>query len=130
MDGWPKATDKLSNRLGKLNTQLNCLQINLQHSRLATDNLLKIIEEEDSNILCIQEPYTVGNKIVPSIPSEVFKSLVETLSRYITAIYNGCLRKGVFPKRWKKTMIVPIVKPGKEGRDDVSKFRPISLLDT
>ena len=25
---------------------------------------------------------------------------------------------------------VPIVKPGKEGSDDVSKFLPISLLDT
>ena len=25
---------------------------------------------------------------------------------------------------------VTIVKPGKEGSDDVSKFRPISLLDT
>jgi len=64
MDGWPKATAKLSNRLGKLNTQLNCLQLNLQYSRLATDNLLKIIEEEGSDILCIQEPYTIGNKIV------------------------------------------------------------------
>ena len=27
-------------------------------------------------------------------------------------------------------MIVPIVKPGKEGSDNVSKFHPISLLDT
>jgi hypothetical protein len=64
MDGWPKATAKLSNRMGKLNTQLNCLQINLQHSRSATENLLKIIEEEVSDILCIQETYTIGNKIV------------------------------------------------------------------
>ena len=36
------------------------------------------------------------------IPSEVFKSLVETIPRYKTAVYNGCLRKGMFPKRWKK----------------------------
>ena len=26
-------------------------------------------------------------------------------------------------------MILPIIKPGQEGSDDVSKFRPLSLLD-
>ena len=39
------------------------MQINPQHSRLATDNLLKIMEEEDTDIVCIQEPYNIGNKI-------------------------------------------------------------------
>jgi hypothetical protein len=39
------------------------MQINLQHSRLAKDNLLKIMEEEDTDIICIQEPYNIGNKI-------------------------------------------------------------------
>jgi hypothetical protein len=31
---------------------------------LATDNLLKITEEEGTDILCIQEPYKIWNKIV------------------------------------------------------------------
>jgi len=31
---------------------------------LATDNLLKIIQENDTDIICIQEPYVIGNKIV------------------------------------------------------------------
>jgi len=34
------------------------------------------------------------------------------------------------PKRWKKTVIIPIIKPGQEGSDEVSKFRHISLLNT
>jgi len=42
---------------------------------------------------------------------------------------NGCLRKGDFPKRWKRTKLIPIVKPGKEGSKEVTKFRPISLLN-
>ena len=50
------------------------------------------------------------------IPSEVYKSLVETLPRYITAIYNGCLKESTFPKRWKTALIVPIIKPGKERK--------------
>jgi hypothetical protein len=52
------------NRTYKLQTQVKCIQINLQHSRLATDNLLEIIEEDSTDILCIQEPYTIQNKIV------------------------------------------------------------------
>jgi len=31
------------------------------------------------------------------IPSEVFKSVVEILPRYMTSIYNGCLHKETFP---------------------------------
>jgi hypothetical protein len=51
-------------------------------------------------------------------------------SKYLNAIYNGCLKEGVFPKRWKKSKILPIVKTGKEGSDALSKFRPISLLNS
>jgi hypothetical protein len=44
-------------------------------------------------------------------------------------MYNGCLRNGVFPKRWKREKLIPIIKPGQENNEDVSKFRPISLLN-
>ena len=30
----------------------------------------------------------------------------------------------------KKSVIMPIIKPGQEGSEEVSKYRPISLLDT
>ena len=67
LDGWSTATtfDNTThrNRLGTLSTRLNFLQINLQHSRLATDNLMKIKEEEDTHIVCIQKRYNIGNKI-------------------------------------------------------------------
>ena len=45
-------------------------------------------------------------------------------------MYNGCLQRGVFSNRWKTAKLIPTVKPGKENSDDVSKFRPISLLNT
>jgi len=76
---------------------------------------------------------SMGGKKAPGedgIPNEVYKKLVEILPRYITAIYNECLTKGTFPERWKKAVIIPIIKPGQEGSEEVSKFRPISLLDT
>jgi len=39
------------------------------------------------------------------------------------------LRKSCFPKKWKKVKIIPITKPGKETSKDVTKFRPISLIN-
>jgi len=45
-------------------TQIKCLQINLQHSRVAMNNLMKIIDEDRTDVLCIQEPYVIRNKVV------------------------------------------------------------------
>jgi hypothetical protein len=60
MDGCPTAKNKVNTkyrgRIGAFTTRLKCMQINLQYSRLITDNLLKIMEEEDTDIICIQEP--------------------------------------------------------------------------
>jgi hypothetical protein len=47
-----------------------------------------------------------------------------------THIYNGCLRRGIFPTRWKRATLIPITKPGKENSDEISEVRPISLLNT
>ena len=66
---------------------------------------------------------------IDGITGEVFKSVFEILPKYITALYNGCLDRGIFPKRWKIAKMIPIVKPGKESSDKPSKFRPISLLN-
>jgi len=61
-------------------------------------------------------------------PNEVWKCLDAMLLRYLKAIYNGWLREGVFPKRWKEARIISIFKPGKEGSDDVNNYRPTSLI--
>jgi len=39
------------------------MQINLQHSRTATDNLMKTIETEEPDLLLIQEPYEYKNRL-------------------------------------------------------------------
>jgi len=95
------------------------------------------IDTEDDDEFTTQEVKNavqdMGNKKAPGgdgIPNEVWKSVVTILPKYLTAIYNGCLKAGVFPNRWKKAKIIPVVKQGKEGSDEVSKFRPISLLDS
>jgi len=94
-------------------------------------------DTDDDEEFTIQEVTNVvmgmGNKKAPGedgILNEVWKGVALILPKYLTAIYNGCLKEGVFPKRWKKSKIIPIVKPGKEGSDEVNKFRPISLFNS
>jgi hypothetical protein len=75
---------------------------------------------------------SIGNKNAPGEDgktSEIYKSAFEILPNYITAMYNECLRRVVFPTRWKKAKFIPITKQGKEHREDISKFRPICLLN-
>ena len=64
---------------------------------------------------------STNNKTLPL----VFKQL----PRYMTAIYNSCLRRGHFSQHWKRVNIVPVIRLGKYASTEVSKFHPISLLN-
>jgi hypothetical protein len=58
--------------------------------------------------------------------------LLHTFQSFLTTfleIYNECLRRGHFPKQWKLSVIIPIIKPGKEEINEAQKYRPISLLN-
>ena len=50
-------------------TDIKCLQINLQRSRAASANLTKIVTEDEIDIIFIQEPYTIQAKVI-GIPSK------------------------------------------------------------
>jgi hypothetical protein len=38
-------------------------------------------------------------------------------------------KKGIFPERWKKAKLIPIMKPHTQNSEDVTKYCPISLLN-
>ena len=63
------------------------------------------------------------------ITGVIYNQAFKTVPTFITAIYNGCLKQGIFPTKWKKAKLIPIIKPGKENSYEVSKYRPISLLN-
>ena len=95
------------------------------------------IETDDDKDFILEEIRNaiegMGNKKAPGengITGEIYKSSFEIFPNYITAMYKECLRRGVFPERWKRAKLIPITKPGKENSEDVSKFHPISLLNT
>ena len=43
-------------------SQIRCIQINLQHSKSATYNLMKVIDTEETDLILIQEPYEYQNR--------------------------------------------------------------------
>jgi len=47
----------------KTQSPIRCMQINLQHSRTATDNILNLSEQDKTDILFIQEPYLYNRRI-------------------------------------------------------------------
>ena len=106
---------------------------NHRQARTQSQEPINTADDKDFTVEEIKNAVaSMGNKKAPGedgITGEIYKSAMEILPRYITAIYNGCLRRGTFPKRWKRGKIIPITKPGKEKSEDVSKFRPISLLN-
>ena len=104
------------------------------HQKQAIALARESVDNADDKYFTVQETRRVitsmDNKKWPGIDGitgEVYKSFFEIFAEYLTAMYNGCLNKGIFPKRWKTAKMIPIVKPGKENCDDASKFRPISL---
>ena len=50
--------------------RLKCYQVNLQHSRAAIKNLVQLINEHGVDIIFIQEPYTINNKLA-GIPNSL-----------------------------------------------------------
>jgi hypothetical protein len=64
------------------------------------------------------------------ITNEIIKLIFKAIPKTLTLLYNECLKKGIFPDNWKIAKVIPITKPGKEGSEDPSKYRPISLLNT
>ena len=63
-----------------------------------------------------------------ALNSKVLLHNFRSFPTFFTEIYNECLRKGLFPKQWKSSIILP-VKLEKEGINEVCKYHPITLLN-
>ena len=57
---------------------------------------------------------SMGNKKAPGedgINGEIYESSFEIFPNYITAMYSGYLRRGVFPEMWEREKLIPFTKP-------------------
>ena len=71
-------TDKSRIR-GHKNTKpqapIRYMQINLNYSRVATDNLMKLTEQDNTDIIFIQEPYLYQNRMAGIRMSEIISPM-------------------------------------------------------
>ena len=94
------------------------------------------IDTEDDKTFSREEIVSViktfNHKKAPGengLTSEIILHVFRSFPSFLTDVYNKCLKEGCFTKQWKKSSIVPIIKPGKEENRDASKYRPINLLN-
>jgi hypothetical protein len=65
---------------------------------------------------------------VDGIPTSILKEGVEVLALPITWIINQSIETGTFPKKWKESIVVPILKKGNPRT--MKNYRPVSNLCT
>jgi hypothetical protein len=82
------------------------------------------VEFTKEEILAVIEKFGPGK--APGMDgqkSEIFLKTFKHFPIFITGIYNECLRKGNFPKQWKHSIIIPIIKPGTVGSTEISTYQ-------
>ena len=78
-----KSRTAIKNIIPQPQTTIKCYQINLQHSRTATDNVMELIEKERIDVAFVQEPYTVNNRV--AVISKRYRTFTSTVGRCRTA---------------------------------------------
>jgi hypothetical protein len=61
------------------------------------------------------------------IPPRVYRSCAWVLARPFAAVFNNVIASGVWPDRWKKSLITPVAK--KKFLNLPRGYRPVSLID-
>ena len=93
-------------------------------------DMLDDVEFTKEEMLVVLEKFDPSKTLgEDGLNSDILLRIFKRFPTFFTEIYNECLRKGYFPKQWKRSIIIPIVKPGKEGSTEITKYRPISLLN-
>jgi exonuclease III len=78
----------------RINTPIRCIQINPQHSRIATDNLMKLVEKEKPDIIFIQELYLSKSKMTGItrtyrsyfLPEDSYRAAIVITNKEINAV--------------------------------------------
>ena len=63
------------------------------------------------------------------ITYEILRKLPENGKAYLLKIFNAIYRTEYFPELWRKSIIVPIPKPGKSASSPFN-YKPIALTST
>lgn len=63
------------------------------------------------------------------IPNEIIKLTQQFWPELLLKVYNNCLKKAIFPKRWKKQNLV-LLRKGTKPLDKPNSYRPLCMINT
>ena len=84
----------------------------------ATEEEICKLVSQSSNTFCDLDP----------LPTSLLKHCLPALLPTITNIVNLSLSSGVFPKQFKLSSVIPLLKKYNLDKEDLSNYRPISHL--
>ena len=84
------------------------------------------VSREELSKLIAMSPNTFCD--LDPIPTSILKQCLPVLLPTITDIVNLSLTTGVFPKQFKRSSVIPLLKKHNLDKEDLSNYRPISHL--
>jgi len=112
MNGKTKRVEKTSKRLKRTAEENNMFA-----------NLLKTSEIKTA----IRELKNKKAAGVDELRTEQIKHFGAQTIKWITQLFNNCIRLKKIPKPWRQAHVIALLKPGKNP-DEAKSYRPISLL--
>ncbi len=90
-----------------------------------TDDYCFTLNEVENIINNLKQNKAPG---IDRITNEILQRVFKLIPNEITKLFNKCLEFGYFPKNWKIATIKILSKSKLKPKDEVSSYRPISLL--
>ena len=87
------------------------------------DEIMVTIEDVKDQLKTLDTSKAFGPD---NISPKFLKEGASILAPILQSLFNKCLQQSVFPDIWKRANVIPIHK--KDSKDNVSNYRPISLL--
>ena len=98
--------------------------INFENTERTSEINLSIKISELKNILKTSRDTAPGEDGIPYI---MIRQLSQESQKYLLDFYNYIFLNDTFPEKWKESVIIPILKPGKDSTE-ASSYRPIALI--
>lgn len=112
-------------RFGQRDPDLDIVDNHNNDARYMEDN--RVTEEEVIDYLTrkIKTKRAGGPDEVPGL---LLKTVAPAISDYLARIYDDCLRMAYFPALWKRGRLITIPKGTDRKTNDISGWRPLTLL--
>ncbi|XP_071653038.1 uncharacterized protein [Temnothorax longispinosus] len=92
-----------------------------------TDSTMEVFQKiEDKSLKSIVRKLLNKAGTEEGITVEIMKFVMEVAGHKIAHIFNKSLEQGIFPDKWKESVVVPVPKIG--GTIKIEEFRPINKL--